>query len=205
MKETESCHKAESQGQFFIQLRSVPKLWSQTCFHCGHASYRLLYRQGNHNVKSPFYTSKVIQFQFGFNPHWTGFIPSRSNPVPIKLVSNQFESIHLVMWIQSGSKWIGDEAGDESCDSSTSHTTCCVWRRNVGFGVKKWRNKCFDNCLGRRPGPNRYQWMQVEQSCSYEDSGGKWLIGKRLWCVFGGVTHDSYLASSYNTENIHPR
>ena len=86
---------------------------------------------------SPFYTSKVIRFQFNFNPHRTGFVPSTSNPVPIKSVSNRFESIHFMMWIQSGSKWIGDEVGAESSDSGTSHTTCRVWWRNGKFGVEK--------------------------------------------------------------------
>ena len=50
----------------------------------------------------------------------------------------------------------------------------------AGLEWKKRRNKCFDNCVGRRPGPNRYQRMQVEQVCLYEDSSGKSLIRKRL-------------------------
>ena len=33
----------------------------------------------------------------------------------------------------------------------------------------------------------------------------KWLIRKRLWCMFGAITHQLYLTSGSNTENRHLR
>ena len=103
---------------------------------------------------SPFYTSKIIWFQFGINLHWTGFVPSTSNPVPIKSVSNRLELIHLAMRIQSRSKWIGDKAWAEPCDSDTIPY-------NVSHVTKKWpiliSNKCY--IIGRTK--TFFMWFRI--------------------------------------------
>ena len=61
--------------------------------------------------KRPFYTSKVIRFWSGFNPDWTGFVPSTLKPFPIELILNWYESIHFAMWFWSKSNCIANHWG----------------------------------------------------------------------------------------------
>ena len=78
------------------------------------------------NPIRPFYISEIIQFGSGFTLDQTRFSPSTLKPVPIELVSNQFESVHFVFdWMEMDCQSLRvDSHGLITTTKSVLHVVC---------------------------------------------------------------------------------
>ena len=88
----------------------------------------------------PFYTSQVIRFRSGFNPDWTGFVPSTLKPLKWNqwfqtgLSQSTCDVVLTQIELDCQSLWVDSH---DSITDTNKHTTCNV----LGMALEELKSK----------------------------------------------------------------